>query len=97
MEGVIKLGDYFAAHANVAFSMMGADPRTEKAWRLWTSIEHLRIERFSQRDLWQHIRRGFALHEVGETLQLLVEMGYLRPVPSRILQDQAGPSRLFLK
>jgi replicative DNA helicase len=90
MEGAIKLGDYFAAHANVAFSMMGADPRMEKARRLWSSIEHLRVERFSQRDLWQHIRRSFAPHEVGETLQLLVEMGYLRLVPA---QDSTGPGR----
>ena len=90
MEGAIKLGDYFTAHANVAFSMMGADPRMEKARRLWSSIEHLGVERFSQRDLWQHIRRSFAPHEVGETLQLLVEMGYLRLVPT---QDSTGPGR----
>ena len=90
MESAIRLGDYFIAHANIAFAMMGADPRVEKARRLWSTIQHLEVSCFSQRDLWQHIRRSFTPHDVTDTLQLLIEMGYLRPVP---VSESAGPGR----
>jgi hypothetical protein len=90
MESAIRLGDYFTAHANVAFAMMGADPRVEKARRLWSTIQHLGVTCFSQRDLWQNIRWSFTPHDLTETLQLLIEMGYLRPVPAR---ESAGPGR----
>ena len=34
---------------------------------------------FSQRDLWQHVRRRFSVKELGDVLNLLTDMGYVRP------------------
>ena len=47
VEAAIHLGNYFAAHAGVAFGMMGADAMIEKARRLWASIQRHQFDQFT--------------------------------------------------
>ena len=90
IQAAIRLGDYFSAHAGVAFSMMGDDADTEKARKAWAFITYLGLAPFSQRDLWQHVRRSFSVDELAGALQLLVQMGYLRRL---VDQSHPGPGR----
>jgi hypothetical protein len=90
MGSAIRLGDYFAAHAGVAFAMMGADPRIEDARHVWATIEHRQVDQISLRDLQQRVRRRFSVDALKEVLGVLVEMGYLRPAPDR---PTRGPGR----
>lgn len=78
IEAAIQLGDYYAAHATIAFSLMGGDPRVEKARRVWATILHHAFERFSQRDLYMKVRRRLTVNELGEVLKVLENMGYVR-------------------
>ncbi len=88
VERAIRLGEYFLEHANIAFAMMGADPRSEKGRQVWLAVQHLGFERFSLRELWQHVRRQLSVGELGDVVELLVKMNYLRPIPS---QGPRGP------
>ena len=92
IEAAICLGEYFSGHANVAFGMMGADPRMEKAWRLWASIRHDGHETFTRRDLWQRVRRGFTVDELADVLGLLVRMGYIRQVSTAQATGRGRPA-----
>ena len=82
IEAAVRLGDYFSGHASVAFGMMGADPAMEKARHLWASIRHHGYETFTQRDLWQRVRRSLTVDDLADVLGVLVRMGYLRQVSS---------------
>ena len=57
---------------------MGADPKMENARQVWLKISQQGWDQFSQRDLWQHVRRSLRLANLPESLQILVDMGYLR-------------------
>ena len=81
MERAIAIGDHFTAHAHVAFGLMGADPLIETARCTWDYIDFNGYSRFSQRDLWQSIRRRFTrVSELSKVLLVLAEMGYICPV-----------------
>ena len=80
MEGAIQLGRYFEGHAHIAFGMMGADPRVERARGLWANIERLELETFTQRDLHQRVRK-LSADDLHGTLNVLADMGYVRPLP----------------
>jgi hypothetical protein len=90
MDSAIRLGDYFAAHAEVAFAMMGVDPRIEDARHVWATIEHRQVDQISLRDLQQRVKRRFSVEALKEVIGVLVEMGYLRPAPGR---PTRGPGR----
>ena len=90
MDSAIRLGDYFAAHAEVAFAMMGVDPRIEDARHVWATIEHRQVDQISLRDLQQRVKRRFSVEALKEVIGVLVEMGYLRPAPDR---PTRGPGR----
>ncbi len=90
IEAAIQFGDYYVAHANIAFSLMGADPEAEKAHRLWASILHYGFKRFTQRDLYLKVRRRFDVDEIGKVLRLLGDMGYVRRLDT---EPSTGPGR----
>ena len=89
LENAASIAQYFAEHAKVAFASMGADPKMENARQLWLKISQQGWDQFSQRDLWQHVRRSLRLEDLPELLQVLVEMGYLR----QQIQQPGGPGR----
>lgn len=87
----IRLAGYFAEHAEVAFAFMEADGKLAKARKVWTSVQRHFPDRFTQRDLWQKVRRQFVLlSELGEVLTFLSEMGYVREIQR---EDNGRPGR----
>lgn len=97
MTGAIELGRYFTAHAQVAFGVMAADWRAEKARTVWAAIQRHDLARFTVRDLHQIVRRQFNQPaQLEGVLSLLVEMGYVRQV-HQDLPGKAGrrPSPIF--
>ena len=92
IEAAICVGGYFASHAHVAFGLMGADPRVENARRLWATIRHHDHTTFSQRDLWQRVRRSYSVDELGDVLGILVKMGYLRQVSTARRAGRGRPA-----
>jgi len=93
LDAAIRLGDYFKAHAQIAFAMMGEDQKLRKAKMLWASTERRGFRRFSERDLYQIVRRQFKnMADFRETLHVLVEMNYIRAIPV-INEGLGGPGR----
>ena len=92
MDAAVLLGEYFAAHALVAFGMIGADKHLQQAQDIWDAIcRKPRDEdppRISVRDLWQVVRRRFnRVPELEEVMETLDSMGYLQ----RRLSTRPGP------
>jgi hypothetical protein len=85
----IKLGrDYLLPHAQAAFGVMGADPRTEQALHVigwlkkkvieWSEWGKSGVPRFSRRDIHQANRWTIKNpEELERTLELLCKHGYL--------------------
>jgi hypothetical protein len=92
VAAAIRLGkDYLLPHAQAAFGLMGADERLEDAqavaaWLGRNSVDSVDSARgvcvVSKRDIHGAFRSHFKTAEaVDPVLKLLVEAGYLRPVP----------------
>lgn len=92
VEAAITLGrDYLLPHAQAAFQLMGADEKLEKAKRVWESLskgsEYSECSEsaplsFTRRQIHQRNRRQFtAAKDLDPILQLLIDRGYLAPVP----------------
>ena len=97
MEAAIRLAEYFTAHAQVAFGMMGADQKLRKSKETWESIGRQDYEQFTERELWQKIRRRFKRKtELTEALQILTEMNYVRPMPTAHEGPGRKPSPVYL-
>jgi hypothetical protein len=93
VEAALRLGrDYFLPHAQVAFSIMGADERLETARQVWTTIcqrmpsecsEHSESAplTFTRRDAHQWNRRRFpgGVDELDPVLDLLERHNLVRP------------------
>ena len=94
MEAAIKLGDYYSAHAQIAFGMVGADERLEAAKYTWAAIKKHCVGRVSQRNLWQNTRRRFTqVADLAVSLTYLEELGYLKRVePERPVGAGRPPS-----
>ena len=65
--------------------------RMEDARKVWATITRQGWEVFSKRDLWQRVRRSFSVAHLGETLDVLAEMGYVRRAPTP--EGKTGPGR----
>jgi hypothetical protein len=92
VEAAIALGrDYFLPQAKAAFALMGADEKLEKAKRIWESLSK-RNEcseysenappRVTRREIHQRNRRQFVtVKDLDPILQVLIDRGYLSPIP----------------
>ncbi|MDP7085862.1 MAG: DNA polymerase [Dehalococcoidia bacterium] len=94
-RSAIALGRYYTEHALVAFGLMGVDGRVAEARETWETIVKLvRVGKsptsFTQRDLWQHVRRRFRnVGELSEVLQTLEDMNYIRMITT-VEADRRG-------
>jgi replicative DNA helicase len=91
----ITIGRYLTDHALATFDLMGgADPTLDDARYLLAWIERSGTETFTRRELFTALPRGrFAKVEaLDPPLALLVEHGFLRPLPPP--ERSAGPGRL---
>ena len=97
LERAVRLGEYYASHAMVAFTRMGLDEKVKKAQIMLGFIKRLKQDRFSERDLWQNARRQFTKpSEMAASLEALAEMHYIRRVPAPA-RDGPGRKRGTLK
>lgn len=86
VEAAVRLADeYLIPHARRAFGVMHADPAEELAIRAirWLT-RRPEITETSRRDLFQGLKGGQAeltAEDLTPALDLLIEHGYLRPVP----------------
>lgn len=79
MEAAIRIGEYLAAHALVAFSRMGADTAVEDAKHVWAWMERKEAETFAKQDIWQGTRGRFKrVGPLDAALAILEERGYIR-------------------
>ena len=78
-QAAIALGRYLTEHALAAFAMMGQDGRNAAARDTWETIKHNWATSFTQRDLWQHVRRRYRdIRELSDILDVLEDLQYLR-------------------
>jgi hypothetical protein len=90
----IAIGRYLTDHALATFDLMGgADPTLDDARYLLAWIERNRVSSFTRRDLMVALPRGrFAkVDALDPPLTLLVDHGYIRPLPPP--ERPAGPGR----
>lgn len=89
----MRLGDYYRAHALVAFDQMRVDPAVAEAEYLIDVIRRLEQSVVSRRDL--HVassRSRFPKADnLDEPVRLLVEYGYLQPVPDPGVKGRGRP------
>lgn len=80
---------YLIEHERVAMGVVGCDPVVGQAERVLRWLERTGLAEFSLRDCFTAVRNQAVrqTHDLGEPLRLLVEMGYLRPLPQ---PDRAG-------
>jgi hypothetical protein len=79
MLDAIEIGEYFVAHALVAFRAMGRDPAFEGAVRILRWFRERGLTDVSQRDIYlAHDTTYSTLAELRPALGLLMEKGYLR-------------------
>ena len=75
-----------------AAGLYSATNNVEKARRLWATILSKRLDKFSQRQLHQGLRRSFSPEEITDALQTLVDLGYLRKIPSEAMGKAGQPA-----
>jgi putative DNA primase/helicase len=93
MEHAVRLGEYFLAHARAAYGEMGSDPAVATARYLAEWLTGRGIEELGRRDLYIEARRHGLVNRVEDVLpalDLLLEHGYLRPLPPA---ERKGPGR----
>jgi replicative DNA helicase len=90
----VTIGRYLTDHALAVFDLMGgADPTLDDARYLLAWIERNRVKSFTRRELFTALPRGrFAkVDALDPPLVLLVDHGYIRPLP--LPERPAGPGR----
>jgi hypothetical protein len=93
MQSAIEIGEYFSAHAQIAYGLMNSDGKIQSANHVWQAIARNGMSDFRERDLWQLVRRRYEMHELGSILQTLAEMGYLRQQSDHRTGPGRHPSR----
>jgi len=93
MANAIRLAEYFAEHALIAFDYMGSGGKTGEARKLWESIQRKALTSFSQADLYRDLRRTYTnSSEFNNILVELVDMNYIREVPREMTAKAGRPS-----
>jgi hypothetical protein len=107
VEAAIRLGrEYLLPHAKVAFALMGADEKLVKARHVWDKLcrssecsEHSESAppTVSRRTIHQQNRRQFvATKDLEPILTILLDRGYLRPVPGMGEAGRGHSSPIYL-
>ncbi len=79
MQHAIRIGEYLADHALVAFEFMGLDQNREAAAHVLSWIERKEILVFSLRDAHQDLKGRYKHRdEIASALRVLEEHGYVR-------------------
>lgn len=71
---------------------MGADGRMEDARKVWATIDQQGWEFFSQRDVYQCVRRSYIVEKLSEVLDTLTSMVYTRTLADAAVRSVGHPS-----
>jgi putative DNA primase/helicase len=78
MLAATNLASILVEHAKAALDLMGVDPRTECAKKIWAWLEREGVERFTGRDALKRVRGTFpTMKEVNPGLDVLEEYGLI--------------------
>lgn len=92
VERAIAFADYLLAHAQAAYTEIGADPASEPARVVLRWLERAGVQQFTKRECWQATRGGTIqkTDDLDPALAMLTEYNYIREMPS---EERAGPGR----
>ena len=81
MTGAVALAEYFQVHARKVHAAMDADPNAATAARVVRWVVRRGLDTFTRRDVYMANRGTFKTpDDVDPVLNLLVQLGYVRPV-----------------
>jgi hypothetical protein len=81
MEGALRIGEYWLAHAKVVHDMWQVDERVSHAKAILHWAGDRQLDSFTVRDVYASLRRRFPTAEdCREPLNLLTERGWIRPM-----------------
>jgi hypothetical protein len=79
MTTALDLSAVFAAHALIAFDLMGADTSLEGARKVWRWVEKNRFEDFTKRDCFNNLKSTFhRVANIEDPLKVLEERNYIQ-------------------
>jgi hypothetical protein len=90
-----RVGEYFKAAAINAFWEMGTDQRIVDALYLWERIKSLNTDEVSERDMQRAAKRFQKKDTLMESVHVLVDHGYLEPLPAPESTGGRPPSRKY--
>lgn len=90
LDAALRIGVYLIRHAKAAFSLMGSDPRTQRAQHVLDWIKREGHDHFEHRDAQQALKGSMSTDELKAALGVLVDNGYLRRVEASL---RPGPGR----
>lgn len=79
MQAAIGIGEYYAAHAMAAYTIMQGQPDDDDAMRLWGKIQAWGKPRFTTRELQNYLRSAIRAERIKSLLLALERANYLRP------------------
>lgn len=91
-DNAIRIGNYFLAHAQAAFSMMGVDQGVEDARSLLRWLERHKPPVFTRQEMFSGVSRSVfrKVADLDAPLRLLEEHGYILRLPA---PERTGPGR----
>jgi replicative DNA helicase len=93
LESAVTIARYCIPHAFAAFGCMGQRNETEyHAVRVLRWFQAAGLGSFTERDVWQTLRRSFRdeVHAIRPALEELAARNYLREAP---MPERKGPGR----
>jgi putative DNA primase/helicase len=84
MLAATNLASILVEHAKAALDLMGVDPRTECAKKIWAWLEREDVERFTGRDALEKVKGTFpTMKEINPGLDVLEEYGLIIKLPKQ--------------
>jgi replicative DNA helicase len=91
VSNAIQIGRYLIAHAQAAYTLMGADPEVERAKIVLAWVTAGQKTHFTVRELYQGTRGRFKrVAELAPALSILVDHGFIREATPTV---RPGPGR----
>jgi hypothetical protein len=77
MDKAIRIGEYFLAHAQAAFELMGADTVIRQCRKVVIAIKENDLKEFTRRDIMRLCRSFKKAEDIQPVLTRLVDYGYI--------------------
>jgi replicative DNA helicase len=97
MEAAIRIAETFLIpHAKAAFGLMASNSEFDRATRILNVVSRWSTDRFTRRDIHQHLRTRFPKSEMlVAPLALLEEYGFIRMIPTEHRGQGRPPSPVY--